>query len=90
MSSTAPKQGSAVGTTKASNAAEPQYMSLNRVAEYTPNNIAADLSTRNPPPNPGNPDQDIASLEVDMARYRNTAQNVNPSSPLTGTGSKFK
>ncbi|KAG8674389.1 hypothetical protein FPOAC2_00404 [Fusarium poae] len=90
MSSTAPKQGSAAGTTEASNAAEPQYMSLNRVDEYTPNSIAADLSTRNPPPDPRNPDQEIASLEVDMAKYRNTAQNIHPPFPLTGTGSKFK
>ncbi|GKT98242.1 hypothetical protein FLAG1_00965 [Fusarium langsethiae] len=89
MSSTAPQQGSAVGTTEGTNGAEPQCMSLDRVAGYSPDNIIASISSRNRDATEPH-DQGIASLEVNMAGYRNTAQDVNPPSLLAGTGSKFK
>ncbi|RGP70421.1 hypothetical protein FSPOR_3996 [Fusarium sporotrichioides] len=89
MSSTAPQQGSAAGTTEGTNAAEPQCMSLDRVAGYSPDSITASISARNKDVTETR-DQGIASLEVNMAGYRNTAQDVNPPFLLTGTGSKFE
>ncbi|RGP80376.1 hypothetical protein FLONG3_1525 [Fusarium longipes] len=94
MSSIAPNQGSVVGTTEAPRAAEPQYLSLNRVATYSSNNIVASISTRSAGTRAiaavGSDDQNIASLEIDMAKYRDTAHKVSPPFPLTGTGSQFQ
>jgi hypothetical protein len=69
-------------------------MPLNRVAAYFPDNIAASISTRSTDAHAiavrGTHDQNIASLEIDMAQYRNTADSVKPSSLLVETGSRFQ
>ncbi|KAM0359280.1 hypothetical protein ACHAO7_007843 [Fusarium culmorum] len=88
MSSTATQQDSVTGTTDGPNAPEPPYMSLGRVDNYASDNIIASMSTRNKSTGKSH-DKAIASLEFDMAGYKNTVQYVNPPFPLTGTGSKF-
>ncbi|KAF5248811.1 hypothetical protein FAUST_150 [Fusarium austroamericanum] len=88
MSSTATQQDSVTGTTDGPNAPEPPYMSLGRVDNYASDNIIASMSTRNKSTGKSH-DKAVASLEFDMAGYKNTVQYVNPPFPLTGTGSKF-